>query len=358
MAPVAWRPGHEHRKATIGVVKRGAPSVATIIAAALAAAVAAPAPALSAYGPGRAACRLSDARITESSGVASASWADDFVWTHNDSGDQPRFFGVQTATCAVAAVYTVTGAEAVDWEDIARSGTTLHFGDIGDNNRERASIRVYDVPEPARGTPSGAIRPVATRVLTYPDGAHDAESLFVDPATDRLAILTKVASGEASVYLAPSSGNGLMEKVASVPVTSATGADATADRIIVRNYLSAWEWAVHPGDTATHTFGRAPTPVVLPLTFQGEAIAYARDGAGLWTASERQGSPVYYLTADAPADASVSTGSPAGPPTTVSDTGSRPPGEPPDRDWLLPLAIAAPAVAGALLMAARWRRRG
>lgn len=113
--------------------------------------LAASAPAAGGYGPARVACLLSDPRITESSGVASASWADGVIWTHNDSGDEPRFYAVNTGTCTVMAVYDVTGAQAVDWEDMTRSGTSLHFGDIGDNDARRASVTVYDVPEPAQG---------------------------------------------------------------------------------------------------------------------------------------------------------------------------------------------------------------
>ena len=328
-----------------------------IVVGVLAFTAAATMPALAAYGPGRVACELSDARIPESSGIASASWADDFIWTHNDSGDQARFFGVETATCEVTGVYRVTGSEAVDWEDMTRSGTTLHFGDIGDNDRKRASIRIYDVPEPARGTPPGALPPAATRVVTYPDGSQDAESLFVDPASGRLGVVTKVASGNASVYLAPRDGNGVMERVASVPVASATGADATADRIIVRNYLGAWEWVIRPGETLANTLGREPTPVTLPLTAQGEAVAYARDGAGLWTSSEGKGSGVHYLARTVPSDASPAPDASDSPSATSPESGSARPAGGPDRDWLLPAAIAVAAVAVALLATGRHRRR-
>jgi hypothetical protein len=282
------------------------------------------------------------------------SWADDVIWTHNDSGDQPRFFAVNTGTCAVAAVYDVTGARAVDWEDMARSGTTLFLGDI---ETQRTSVTVYDLPEPDQGAPSGPVRPSATRTLTYPDGAHDAESLFVDPTTGRLAIVTKVASGEPAAYLAPINGSGVMEKAAGVPVPSATGADATTDRITVRDYLSAYEWEVHPGDTLAGALGRSPTPVGLPSTLQGEAIAYARDGSGLWTTSERQGSPVHFLAREAPLASSAPGPAQAEPPTTSGGDAS---GEPDasfgDAALGAVLAIAASAVLVVLLVTRRRRR--
>lgn len=247
------------------------------------------------YGIARLACRLSDPRIPESSGVASSSWADDLIWTHNDSGDQPRFFAVDTSTCRVRGVYDVAGAEAVDWEDMVRSGTTLHFGDIGDNNAQRATVTVYDVPEPVRDSPSGPVFPSATRVLTYPDGPHDAESLFVDPTTGRLVIATKAGLGEAALYRAPIDGGGVMERIGGLMVASATGASATADHIVVRDYLAAYKWVVRPGDTLAAALSRVPSPIVLPITSQAEAIGHARDGSGLWTTSEGSDSPVHFV---------------------------------------------------------------
>ena len=302
------------------------------------------------YGLAREACSLTDSRVTESSGVAAASWGDDVIWTHNDSGDQARFFAVDTSTCAVRAVYNVAGAGAVDWEDMVRSGTTLHLGDIGDNDAERASVTVYDIPEPARDVPSGAIAPLGARVLTYPDGRRDAESLFVDPTTNRLAIVGKAATGEAGVYLAPPRGNGVMERVAGVPVTNATGADARDDRVVVRNYVSAFEWAIIPGETLATAFGRVPTPVLIPITAQGEAVSYARDGSGIWTTSEQRGGdgPVHFVPADKPS-AALETPPAASPGRTSGDGDSA----------LGPrLAIGAAIALPALLILRTVRRHG
>ncbi|HYH48868.1 MAG TPA: hypothetical protein VEG38_04900 [Acidimicrobiia bacterium] len=293
------------------------------------------------YGAGRLACRLADERVTESSGVASASWSDDVIWTHNDSGDRPRFFAIETPTCTVRAVYDVAGARAVDWEDMARSETTLYLGDVGDNDAERESVTIYEVPEPVEGAPGGAVRASAARVLRYPDGAHDAESIFVDPASGRLAVVTKAAPAEAAVYLAPPDGNGEMERVAGVPVNWATGADARSDRVIVRSYVNAYEWTVRPGAELDATFGSPPEAVGLPLTGQGEAIGYSRDGSGLWTTSERRGGPgeVHFVPADDP----------------LSQDGSEEEQTGGARWFRVGLPLGAAAVAGAV-GALAWRR--
>ncbi|MGH8976318.1 MAG: hypothetical protein ACRD0C_24275 [Acidimicrobiia bacterium] len=308
--------------------------VALAFAVAVVGTLSAAAPLLAAggYRPAERRCGFADPEITESSGVASASWDGDVIWTHNDSGDRPRFFAVDSSNCATLATYDVSGATAVDWEDMARSGGTLHFGDIGDNPSRRASVTVYEVPEPPRGTQSGPVPPAATRVLTYPDGAHDAETLLVDPTTGRLVIVTKNATGTVAAYRAPPEGNGVMEKVADLRLPGPpTGGDATAGRIVVRTYTGAFEWDVGRGDTVAAALARPPAPIVLPATPQGEAIAYTGDGRGLWTTSESRGGPVDHLP---------------GPEVPV----------PPVPELLLPAlaVIAAGLVAGALV---RLRRR-
>jgi len=307
---------------------------------------AAPAEAAGGYGPARLVCSFADPEINESSGIASTSWDDGVVWTHNDSGDSPRFFAVSRDTCATVGVYRVTGATAVDWEDMARSGRTLHFADIGDNRSSRASITVYDVPEPGPGTPSGTVNPSATRVLTYPDGPHNAESLFVDPTTGQLVIVTKTPLGPSAAYRVPPAGNGVMEKVAEVTFAGpTTGGDASADRIAVRTYDSAYEWDVRSGDTLAAVLARPPTTFALPVTPQGEAIAYTRDGSGLWISSETRAGPVHLLTR------------PAEPVAPEEPVAPGVPGPAAGRDVPLPIIVGLAAAAVTVAVLARRRRR-
>lgn len=274
--------------------------------------------AASGYGPPALSCGFADPRLSESSGVASSSWAENVIWTHNDSGDGPRFFAVATTVlleerngggdrarsdpCETLAVYEVTGAQAIDWEDMARAGRTLYFGDIGDNGARRSEIAVYEVAEPATGTPSGPVPLVATHVLRYPDGPHDAEALLVDPTTGLLVVVTKSATGLGAAYRAPAAGDGTMEKVADLDAGAAggaerltTGADASDRRLIVRTYTGAFEWDVNPGEDLAVALARPAAAVALPFTFQGEAIAYTADGSGLWTTSESRGGRVHLL---------------------------------------------------------------
>jgi hypothetical protein len=63
-------------------------------------------------------CRLVDDRITESSGLVLSSRTDRVLFTHNDSGDDARFFAVDDR-CRTLAMYVLSGVAATDWEDMA-----------------------------------------------------------------------------------------------------------------------------------------------------------------------------------------------------------------------------------------------
>jgi len=63
--------------------------------------------------------RFADSRIDEASGIGVGIASPGVVYVQNDSGDAARFFAVDASTGATLAVYSVPGAQNVDWEDLA-----------------------------------------------------------------------------------------------------------------------------------------------------------------------------------------------------------------------------------------------
>src|SRR5262249_35783673 len=59
------------------------------------------------------------AAIHEASGIVASALHEDTYYVHNDSGDRARFFAV-SGSGADLGTYNVSGAGAVDWEDVAR----------------------------------------------------------------------------------------------------------------------------------------------------------------------------------------------------------------------------------------------
>lgn len=140
---------------------------------------------------------IHDDALGEISGITAGIRNPTLYWVHNDSGDSVRIFALDQDG-AVRLTYQLAGAGAQDWEEIAigRGPTEglpyLYMGDIGDNARQRAEIVVYRVPEPAvSGSGTDTLTEVDALHLRYPDGAHNAEAMLVDPITGELVIVEK-----------------------------------------------------------------------------------------------------------------------------------------------------------------------
>lgn len=232
--------------------------------------------------------RLSDSRITESSGLARSGYDSRILWTHNDSGDEARLFAVNRDG-DTEAVVRLGGTSAYDWEAVSRyrspSGRSyLYVGDIGDNAEARSEVVVHRVAEPT-DLRDQTVWPTSYR-MRYEDGRHDAEALLVHPYTGRVYVVTKDGAG---VYAAPETldpdGVNVLRRVASAPMTVTDGAFLADGRMVLRNYTAAF-LSRGPGE---------PQVVVhLPGTAQGESLAVAPGNQAVLIGSEGTRSPVFW----------------------------------------------------------------
>jgi hypothetical protein len=140
--------------------------------------------------------------LPEGSGLAASRRMPGRFWSHNDSG-KPVLFALDTDGRLVGRL-TISGAGVEDWEAVAvgpcPAGSCIYIADIGDNDAERERITVYRLAEPAEAT--GSVKVTDVFHATYPDGAHDAESLLVT-LEGRLLIVTKGDTGPVSLYQLP-----------------------------------------------------------------------------------------------------------------------------------------------------------
>jgi hypothetical protein len=267
----------------------------------------------SGYGPPVRLGTVDDPDVTESSGLVASRRNPGLYWTHNDSGDGPFLYCIDGRGSACGA-WRVSGADAVDWEDIAAgpgpdpATPYLYVGDIGDNLGDRRQIVVYRVPEPVvdrAAPPPAKASPGLTALaealtLRYPDGPHDAEALLVHPRTGDVYIVVKEPSPKVYVARAPieSSVTRTLQEVATLPVGGpapfnlVTGGDIAPDgrRVALCTYGDGYELRL-PDDAPS--FDAIWTQPLVPLTLgvraQGEGIAYRLDGRALLTTSERPG---------------------------------------------------------------------
>lgn len=246
-------------------------------------------------------CRVESAgvalsgEVSEASGIAAGRGAPNVLWTHNDSGD-PVLFAFAADGNALGRV-RVTGASVQDWEDMAAGpcagGNCLYVADIGDNDASRASATVYRLPEPA---PTDAqTRPAEAFHATYPDGAHDAEAMFVLP-DGGIHIVTKGETGPIAIYRFPqplrAGTTARLERVAELRAGTAkrkdriTGAAASPDGqwVALRTLES-----IELYRTADLLGGRVQNPVRVDLSTlneaQGEGVGWGPDGL-LYLSSE------------------------------------------------------------------------
>ncbi len=254
------------------------------------------------------------APISEMSGIVRSRWQENVWWVHNDSGDRPRIFAVDsTGAVHVAPWHSdehAAGADAskseksawpgvqlgaaahIDYEDIAVEDSTLYLGDIGNNGNARRDLGIYVIREPFyydRRT-----RPVKHLPIRYPDQEtfpaqewdFDAESLFVDDGT--LYVLTKHRKGQQidvsesgtklyrldTEYTHRVNTLTLVDRHDSIPPPTAAALSPSGDRLAVLGYASVWLFPRPEDDT--HWLSTEPRRIDLPAeqSKQAEAVTW------------------------------------------------------------------------------------
>jgi hypothetical protein len=248
--------------------------------------------------------RLAAPEATEISGLVASPTQPGVLWAHNDSGDRARIFALRSDGSLIASL-DVPGAEATDWEDIAVGpGGDLLLGDIGDNKSVRKDIDIYRVPEP-RLADRPSTTAAATRLrVTYPDGAHDAETLLADPRTGEIVVVTKRLDGRSGVYTGQAPARdapetGVLRHAGDLRLGFAglaTAGDVSADgrTIAIRTYTALYAWTRKPGASLAATLARKPCvgSAQLSREGQGESLALSRDGRAFFTVPEGAGAAV------------------------------------------------------------------
>ncbi|MGY1858132.1 hypothetical protein [Modestobacter sp. SYSU DS0290] len=304
-------------------------------------------------------CTITDPRLPEISGLASAG---ETLLAMNDGGDRAEVY-VLDASCAVAEL-RAGDVDPYDPEDLALAADgTLWLADTGDNNAVRETVALIGL------RPDGST--TLTR-LTYPDGAHDAEALLLAPDGTPY-LVTKEVLGSSGVYRpdAPLADGATipMTRVVGLglsltgtpggPVGRAgqllvTGGAVSADgqRIALRTYTDAYVWPLTGSDVAGALSG-SPIRIALPESPQGEAITFAANNRDLLVTSEGLPAPVTLvpLPGDPAADATPTDAAPSAEPTGELVTAAR--GVPPVTAGVIAAGVATVVV----WIAGKLRRR-
>ena len=251
--------------------------------------------------------RVSSDPIKEASGLASSRVNANVLYTHNDRGDDARIFAIRSDGKHIATL-NLKSALHVDYEDIAvgpgplTDTSYIYVGDIGNNlykDEPRDNIVIYRLPEPDIGADFDAPRSINVDVdaltLAYPSGAHDAETLLIDPFDSSLYVITK-RNGDNYIYRTSQAwGAGdasqMLEYAGRMKsADDATGGDISVDgtEILIKNVREMVYFTREDPSSfglASVLRGKGET---LPYEreAQGESVAFAVDGRGYLTLSE------------------------------------------------------------------------
>jgi hypothetical protein len=250
--------------------------------------------------------RVTAAGLNALSGMA-ASWRNPgIVYVHNDR-ENPVVFALN-GNATLHTRLTLGGATARDIEDMEVSrcpaGTCLFVADIGNNISPRTEFSIFRATEPDLTTASGdRTLPAERFAFRYADGAHNAESLLIDPNSGAVFIITKVAAGQPSAaYRLESFETGkvnVASKLADLPVPAAGDQPATAATahpcgagFLLRTNTALYEFRIPLGTPFADAFRATPVKVPAATEPQSEAVTYQPDGRGYYTTSEGANPPL------------------------------------------------------------------
>ncbi|RXK46804.1 hypothetical protein [Aquirufa rosea] len=262
---------------------------------------------------------IENPELDEASGIVASKKNDGFLWAHNDSGDSNRLFLIDTFGKGMKQ-FVIQGAENRDWEDIAlvsdsNGSAVVYIADFGDNLGNLDSYAIYWFNEPNVSSINNAtITGVQKLTFTLPDGSRDMECLLVDQKTRDVYIVSKRETRKRLYKIAAGSFTNqaivkaefVQELNFSVPFSTVdkivtayyiTAGDVSPDNteILIKNYIECYYWKRGVNETIPQALARTPKLVPYvgnPTEYQGEAIAFAADGGGYYTLSEKGPSPV------------------------------------------------------------------
>jgi hypothetical protein len=149
-------------------------------------------------------------QVREASGLCLSNAKMDRAFWTNDSGSKTRLYYGDLNGAELTAMdvvdFTAKDPEALLCARCAGGESCLILGDIGDNFRRRKSIQLAFFKDLLK--PPKSIHPIRVLELTYPDGPHDAEAMFIGDDEDFFIVskelrLVPPGASTAQVYRVP-----------------------------------------------------------------------------------------------------------------------------------------------------------
>jgi hypothetical protein len=269
-------------------------ALAVAAAAMLPAGTALAAPSPAAATAGKTVCQITDANLSNMTGLVATATGYAVVRTESQS------VYLLDGKCKRKTTLKYNGT-ALSPQDISvTKDGTLWVADTGDADAKNPRPRIALWKVPANGAKGTIYR------FTYPDGAHLDSHAMVLSGNGTPIFITKVTNGPAGLYapvaaLNPTGTPVALKKVgeftpqrtgtsnplgalgSSIVTGGAVSPDGT--KVVLRTYSDAYQWPVTNGDVAAAITGGKPLVTPLPDEAGGEAISFTRDGQFYLTAT-------------------------------------------------------------------------
>ena len=236
--------------------------------------------------------------LREVSGLAHSLRNDTIIWTHNDSGDDPKIYAISESGNYLGTI-ALKGVVHHDWEDItavedpSTGRKYIYIGDFGDNKSQYTSYNIYRIPEPEPEAYLNRTFEMTPEVVNYEYSdiqTQDAEALFVMPESMEVLILSKVVNNARIYTLGQpfnNTGTHIADRIGTFDLGFVVGADFQKNQLIVKSYASVYCYNL--GSDILSTL--SSNPVVLPYSLEprGEGLCWDNDNKGYFTMSELAG---------------------------------------------------------------------
>lgn len=243
---------------------------------------------------------ISNNSLDEISGMAVSYSNPEYIWAHNDSGDDSRIF-LFDRDGKHKGVFYFKNAYFRDMEDMAigpgpaDDKDYLYLADIGDNLAVHDYNYIYRTQEPniAHLDDPAFVEISDYEKITYvyPDGQRDAEALMIDPRTKDIIIISK-REPQVHLYKLPYPQSTVdtltTEFIGKLDLSMVVGADwaANGQDLLIKTYRNVFYWKLEDGEPVDVIMNRKPKNLPYVREPQGEAIAWDKDASGYFTASE------------------------------------------------------------------------
>lgn len=248
--------------------------------------------------------------LDESSGVC-VSHRGTVIWSHNDSGGEPRLFGFDLKGERVSEL-KIEGAKAIDWEDMCsfeRNGKQYFaIGDVGDNLARRDLVQIYVCEIPKVLKREQEVKVVATLKVRYESGSVNCEALCYDSVRDAFLLLSKenlrCRFFEVPIQDLRGKNTVVAKLKKSIWMPMVTGADISRDgkSLAIATYGAG---ALFRRGEQESTWRKAENEnaglIELPIRRQGESICFDLSGEGLFLTSEFSPTPLFKIKCPTPA---------------------------------------------------------